>query len=50
VPLLERGVPVPAALARVVDDALVDQPAIRFGSAAALRAELVARYGEPGRQ
>src|SRR5262249_33537245 len=49
VPLLERGVAVPAALARVVDEALVDQPAIRFTSAAALRSALAGAYGEMGR-
>jgi serine/threonine-protein kinase len=48
VPLLDRGVPVPTALARVVDEALVDQPAIRFTSAAALRTALTDAYRKPG--
>jgi serine/threonine protein kinase len=48
-PVLDRGVPVPAALARVVDEALIDRPAIRFATAGALRSALISEFGEPGR-
>jgi serine/threonine protein kinase len=40
VPIAERGIPVPDRLARVIDEALLDNPEIRFKTAAALRQAL----------
>jgi serine/threonine protein kinase len=40
VPILDRGVALPASLAHLIDEALVDRPAIKFKSAAEFRAAL----------
>ena len=40
VPILDRGVALPTGLARVIDEALLDRPEIKFKSAAAFRAAL----------
>jgi serine/threonine protein kinase len=40
VPILDRGVALPASLAHVIDQALVDRPEIKFKSAAEFRAAL----------
>jgi hypothetical protein len=40
VPVLRRGVPLPARLADVLDEALADRPTLAFPSAAELRRAL----------
>ena len=40
VPIRDRGVPVPARLATTLDEALADDPELRYGTAAELRAAL----------
>ena len=40
VPILDRGVALPTRLARIIDEALIDRPEIKFKSAAAFRAAL----------
>ena len=44
VPILQRGIKIPAKLAAVIDEAVVDQPSIKFSSAGDLKRALKGAY------